>query len=60
MTAVETKPRRRRMGVGERLTWLMEDYHRQIAEAHAQQAEEQKARMDPIDRAMAELEEVTS
>ena len=57
MTGVATKPRRRRMGVGERLTWLMEDYHRQIAEAHARQADEQRARMDPIDRAMAELDE---
>ena len=46
------------MGVGERLTWLMEDYHRQIAEAHARQAEAEWARMDPIDQAMVGLEEV--
>jgi len=58
MTAVGTKPRRRRMGFGERINWLLEDYHRQISEAHARQAEEQRARMDPIDLAMAELEEV--
>jgi hypothetical protein len=46
------------MGVGERLTWLMEDYHRQIAEAHVRQAETEWARMDPIDQAMVGLEEV--
>lgn len=59
MTAVATKPRRRRMGFGERLTWLVEDYHRQISEAHARQAEESRAKMDDIDRAMAELEDVS-
>jgi hypothetical protein len=58
VTAAATKSRRRRMGVGERLTWLIEDYHRQIAEAHARQAEAEWARMDPIDRAMVGLEEV--
>jgi len=46
------------MGVGERLTWLLEDYHRQVSELHARQAEDRQARMDPIDRGMAELDEV--
>lgn len=58
MTTSAAKPRPRRMGVGERLDWLIEDYHRQIAEAHARQAEEQRARVDEIDVAMAELDEV--
>jgi hypothetical protein len=52
--------RRRRMGVGERLTWLLEDYHRQVSELHARQAEDRQARMDPIDRVMAELDEVAT
>ena len=56
--AAAVQRRRRRMGFGERIDWLMSEYHRQISESHARQAEQERARMDEIDRAMAELEEV--
>ena len=56
--AAAVQRRRRRMGFGERIDWLMSEYHRQIAEAHARQADEERAHMDEIDQAMAELEEV--